>query len=154
METSLQLVLDRMLPLIPEEYKTDIQDDIDLAIKGVYDMAYNLELDDLVIESVDEVNDEGENVKKYYTNIALTSSQIHLAAYFTYKTYLYRLKDAMNQEAINFKTLTFEIKGLEKRPEAVNDSIYMTERYLEKEVAKAKGSSSIVGAVRQFGGDS
>jgi hypothetical protein len=154
MGTSIQLVLDRMLPLIPAEYKSDIQDDIDLAIRGVYDMAYNLGIDELIVTSVDDINNEGESVKTYFANIDLTSSQIHLAAHFAYKAYLYRLKDAMNQEAINFKTLTFEIKGLEKRPEAVNDSIYMVERYLEKEVAKAKGSSSIVGAVRQFGSSS
>lgn len=59
MGTSIQLVLDRMLPLIPAEYKSDIQDDIDLAIRGVYDMAYNLGIDELIVTSVDDINNEG-----------------------------------------------------------------------------------------------
>ena len=73
MGTSIQLVLDRMLPLIPDEYKSDIQDDIDLAIRGVYDMAYNLGIDELIVTSIDDTNSDGENIKVYFTNIDLSS---------------------------------------------------------------------------------
>ena len=76
-----------------------------------------------------------------------------LAALFTYKTYLERLNIEKTVEAINFKTLTFEIKGLDKIPENINDSIYWLNRNIQKEIDKANGSTALLGTVVAYGCD-
>ena len=153
--TNLQEVMDLMLPLIPNDIRSDMVGDIDLAVRGTYEMAVALNIPNfqIVNEVSNDINDDGEIVenKTYYTNPTLTFEQIYLAAYFSYRAYLMKLKDSFTRDAINFSTLTFSIKGLEKRPEMINDSLYSVNRYLENEIARVSGSRSIVGTAVQYG---
>ena len=57
-------------------------------------------------------------------------------------------------EAINFSTLTFSIKGLEKIPENINDSLYWLNRNIQQEIDKANGSNAILGNVYVYGDSS
>lgn len=153
MGTSLRSVMDMMMPIIPTDYKTDIADDIDLAYRGLVEMGIalrqdytfvyeNIDVDGVITPTITSINED------------LTMSEKYLASHYAYRSYLMRLKDELNRDAINFKTLTFEIKSLEKRPEAINDSIYSLNRYLSDTVAVISGSTSLEPAVSQFGGTS
>lgn len=144
-----------MLALIPNDYKTDIASDIDLVELGVIEMGAALGKEiEFISEITQEPDEDGELVEKEtkYVSADLTISEAYLASYFSYRAYLLRLKDEFNRDAINFKTLTFEIKSLEKRPEAINDTLYQINRYLTNYVAQAKGADAILGTVVQFGG--
>ena len=155
--TNLQEIMDLMMPLIPNDYRSEMANDIDLAKRGTYEMAVALKFPSFRIteESSSDVNDEGEviEVTKYFASQELTFEQIYLAAHFAYRAYLMKLKDSFTRDAINFSTLTFSIKGLEKRPEMINDSLYQLNRYLENEVAKVSGASSILVTAVMYGGD-
>ena len=155
--TNLQEVMDLMMPLIPNDYRSEMAEDIDLAKRGVIEMAVALKFPSFKITEVvnENVNDEGEVVEAttYFTSQELTFEQIYLAAHFAYRAYLMKLKDSFTRDAINFSTLTFSIKGLEKRPEMVNDSLYQLNRYLENEVAKVSGARAIIGTAVQYGGE-
>lgn len=157
--TNLSEIIDLMLPKIPLDMRTDDMIDIELARVGVMDMASALDFPTLHIEektneSIDEETGELVTTKEYTVQEALDFKQQRLAAYYAYGAYLQRLKLAYTNDAINFNTLTFAIKGLEKRPDAINDSIYMWNRYLPDEIDKARGNSVVIGIVTQFGGDS
>lgn len=152
MGTSLKSVMEMMMPIIPSDYKTDIATDIDLAYRGLIEMGvalkteYTFVYEDILVDgiltpTVTSINED------------LVMSHKYLASHFAYRSYLMRLKDELNRDAINFKTLTFEIKSLEKRPTAINDSLYSLNRYLNDTVANISGSTSIVPAVSQFGGE-
>ena len=155
--TNLQEIMDLMMPLIPNDYRTEMVNDIDLAKRGVVEMAVALKFPTFkIIEKVGEgVTDDGELVETttYFANTELTFEQIYLAAYFAYRAYLMKLKDSFTRDAINFSTLTFSIKGLEKRPEMVNDSLSQVNRYLDDEIARVNGSHSILGTAVQYGGE-
>ena len=103
--------------------------------------------------ATEEITDEGtvETVKHGYCTKDLTLSEKWLAALYTYKVYLERLKIEKSVEAINFSTLTFSIKGLEKIPENINDSIYWLNRSIQQEIDRAKGSNAILGNVYVYG---
>lgn len=155
--TDLNEIMKLMLPKIPLDMRTDDMIDIELARIGVMDMASALEFPTLHIEEtteeiVDETTGELVTVTNYYTVEDLDFKQQRLAAYYAYGAYLHRLKLAFTNDAINFSTLTFSIKGLEKRPDAINDNIYMWNRYLPDEIARAKGNPVVIGIVTQFGG--
>ena len=157
--TSLKEIIDLMLPKIPLDMRSDEMIDIELARTGLMDMASALDFPSLTFEKTTEPifnNDTGEYdmVDSEYVVEDIDFKQKRLAAYYAYGSYLERLKLAYTNDAINFNTLTFAIKGLEKRPEAINDSIYMWNRYLKDEISKAKGSSVVIGIVKQFGSDS
>lgn len=155
--TNLQEIMDLMMPLIPNDYRSEMANDIDLAKRGTYEMAVALKFPSFRIteESSSDVNDEGEviEVTEYFASQELTFEQIYLAAHFAYRAYLMKLKDSFTRDAINFSTLTFSIKGLEKRPEMINDSLYQLNRYLENEVAKVSGARSILGTAVMYGGE-
>jgi hypothetical protein len=154
--TNLTEVIDLMIPKIPLEMRSDEMIDIELAKVGVIDMASALSFESLNLEkSINEVfNDETgefEEEISYSVSPALNFSQLRLAAYFAYGAYLQRLKLSYTNDAINFSTLTFAIKGLEKRPEMIGDELYRYNRYMQDEIAKANGSSAILGTARKFG---
>lgn len=150
MGTTLDSVMKIMMPLIPEDYKTDIVDDVDLAYRGIIEMGIALHQTYTFV--TEEVLENGVLVTKI-TGIeeTLDMFKTFLASHFAYRAYLMRLKDELNRDAINFKTLTFEIKSLEKRPTAVNDSIYSLNRYLNDTIKMINGASSIIGTVTQIG---
>ena len=52
----------------------------------------------------------------------------------------------------NAKNIPFEIKSLEKRPEAINDTLYQVNRYLSNVINETKGSGCVKGRVVKFGG--
>ena len=156
--TSFQEILSIAVPKVPLELQEEAKADESYAYTGCIDMIVALGLDaDVFWETSDAIDEEsGElvTIQKGYCTIDLTLAQRWLAALFTYKVFLERLKMEKTIEAINFSTLTFSIKGLEKIPENINDSIYWLNRNIEAEIAKAKGSNAILGTVVAYGGDS
>lgn len=154
MRYSLNTIQSMMLALIPTDYKTEIAEDMDLVELGVIEMAAALgkELSIETETTEKEVNGELISVDTKYVSEDLSISEAYLASYFSYRDYLLRLKDEFNRDAINFKTLTFEIKSLEKRPEAINDTLYQVNRYLTNYINQAKGSTAILGKTKKFGG--
>lgn len=156
--TNLNEVKELMVTKIPLDMREDDMITDDLVKTGVIEMATALNFDELHFEEQSEtvINDETfeeEEVVTYYVTPDLSFKQIKLAAYFAYGAYLQKLKLSYTNDAINFSTLTFSIKGLEKRPDAVNDSIYYWNRYLPDEINKAISSNGIVGTAVMFGGD-
>lgn len=147
--TKLKNVQSMMLPLIPSDYKTDIETDIDLCVYGT-NQASVLIGKSFTITSEDIVSDGGEVLTEYLIEEDLNSFEIYLCALCSYKAYLMRLKDEFNRDAINFKTLTFEIKSLEKRPEAINDSIYSVSSDIKSLVSQITGSNAIRGVAKMF----
>lgn len=147
--TKLKNVQSMMLPLIPSDYKTDIETDVDLCIYGTNQASVLLGKTFTVV-SEDITSDNGEISTEYSIEENLNSFEIYLCALCSYKAYLVRLKDEFNRDAINFKTLTFEIKSLEKRPEAINDSIYSVNKDINSLVSQITGSNSICGVAKMF----
>lgn len=141
---------------IPEDMRADGLVDANMVKLGVIDACCALGIEDLRFEEIEDPSPEEGEDKVYQITPELTLAQQRLASYFAYISYLEKLKLSLNQDAINFSTLTFSIKGLEKRPEAVNDQIYMANRYLQDHINMLNGSSAILGAAYQFGsgGDS
>ena len=90
--TNLQEIMDLMMPLIPNDYRSEMANDIDLAKRGTYEMAVALKFPSFRIteESSSDVNDEGEviEVTEYFASQELTFEQIYLAAHFAYRAYL------------------------------------------------------------------
>lgn len=156
--TDLTEVIDLMTPKIPLEMRSDDMIDIELARVGVIDMASALGFESLDLQkstetSYDEETGEEIEIVSYTVEPSLTFRQLNLAAYYAYGAYLQKLKLMYTNDAINFSTLTFSIKGLEKRPDAINDNIYYWNRYLPDEINKASGSASVIGTARQFGAE-
>lgn len=155
--TSFQEILSIAVPKVPLEFQDEVRKDESFAYTGCIDMIVTLSLDADVTSTEETVFDEdtGEfvTVTKGYCTADLTLAQKWLAALFTYKVYLERLKIEKSVEAINFSTLTFQIKGLEKIPENINDSLYWLNRNIQKEVDKANGSNALLGTVISYGGD-
>lgn len=156
--TSLKDILSIAVPKVPLELQEEVRNDESYAYTGCIDMIVALGMDADVISKTEEVvneeTDEITEVPTYYCTADLTLSQKWLAALFTYKVYLERLKIEKSIEAINFKTLTFEIKGLDKIPENINDSLYWINRTINNEVDKANGANAVLGIVSTYGGDS
>lgn len=156
MDKDVALVKSLMLALIPDNYKTEISEDISLVERGIIEMSVALSIDILINyeTTTEEVDGELVEVKTPIScTPTLTANQAYLASYYAYRAYLLKLKDEFNRDAINFKTLTFEIKSLEKRPEAINDTLYQVNRYLTGVIDQVNGSSCVLGKVVQFGGD-
>lgn len=153
MRYSLNQIQSMMLALIPTDYKTEIAEDMDLVELGCIEMAAALGKELFFETESTEKTVDGETViiETKYVSEDLTISEAYLASYFAYRDYLLRLKDELNRDAINFKTLTFEIKSLEKRPEAINDTLYQVNRYLNNYINQAKGSTAILGKTKKFG---
>ena len=152
--TPLKDILNIAVPKIPLELQADARQDESYAFTGCIDMIVALNIDaDVIWEETEEITDEGtvEIVKHGYCTKDLTLSEKWLAALYTYKVYLERLKIEKSVEAINFSTLTFSIKGLEKIPENINDSIYWLNRSIQQEIDRAKGSNAILGNVYVYG---
>lgn len=155
--TDLTVIMNMMLSLIPNDYKTDIAEDMDLVERGLVEMSVALNKDIIINYTEKTIVDEEtweSTTKKVATSCtpALTLPEQYLASHYAYRAYLMRLKDEFNRDAINFKTLTFEIKSLEKRPEAINDSLYTLNRYINNVIAQTKGSDALLGRITQFGG--
>lgn len=152
--TPLKDILNIAVPKIPLELQDDARQDESYAFTGCIDMIVALNIDaDVIWEETEEIADDGtvETVKHGYCTKDLTLSEKWLAALYTYKVYLERLKIEKSVEAINFSTLTFSIKGLEKIPENINDSIYWLNRSIQQEIDRAKGSNAILGNVYVYG---
>ena len=152
--TPLKDILNIAVPKIPLELQDDARQDESYAFTGCIDMIVALNIDaDVIWEETEEITDEGtvETVKNGYCTKDLTLSEKWLAALYTYKVYLERLKIEKSVEAINFSTLTFSIKGLEKIPENINDSLYWLNRTIQQEIDKAKGSNAVLGNVYVYG---
>lgn len=152
--TPLKDILNIAVPKIPLELQDDARQDESYAFTGCIDMIVALNIDaDVIWEETEEITDEGtvETVKHGYCTKDLTLSEKWLAALYTYKVYLERLKIEKSVEAINFSTLTFSIKGLEKIPENINDSLYWLNRTIQQEIDKAKGSNAVLGNVYVYG---
>lgn len=155
MGTDVSLVKSLMLSLIPDDYKTDIADDYDIIERGIIEMSVSLGLDVIInYETITEGEGEEQTEVRIPVSCSptLTVQQAYLASYYAYRAYLLKLKDELNRDAINFKTLTFEIKSLEKRPEAINDTLYQVNRYLSNVINETKGSGCVKGRVVKFGG--
>lgn len=156
--TSLKDIMNIAVPKVPLELQEEVRNDESFAYTGCIDMIVALGMDaDVISETKEIVNEETgetEEVVSYFCTADLTLSQKWLAALFTYKVYLERLKIEKSIEAINFKTLTFEIKGLDKIPENINDSLYWLNRTINAEIEKASGANAVLGVVTAYGGDS
>lgn len=136
---------------IPEDMRADGLVEVDMLKLGIIDACCALGIEDVEFIAIE--NPETGETDSYEIIPDLTLAQQRLAGYFCYLLYLEKLKLSLNQDAINFSTLTFSIKGLEKRPEAVNDQIYMVRRYLQDQVDRINGSAAILGTAKMFGGD-
>lgn len=143
--TPLTEIMDIMIPLVPSEVVSDTLADIQLAKRGLIDMAVRLKLND--VDFITEVNNDGEEV--IYCTVDLSLPYKWLASEFAYRAYLLKLKDTFNRSAINFKTLTFEVKGLEKRPESVDSLLYRLEKQLNTDIELVNGTSpeDVIGRV-------
>lgn len=152
--TPLKDILNIAMPKIPLELQEEAKQDESYAYTGCIDMIVALNLDaEVIYLDEEETNEEGETstVKHGYCTMDLTISQKWLAALYTYKVYLERLKIEKSVEAINFSTLTFSIKGLEKIPENINDSLYWLNRNIQQEIDKANGTNAILGDIYIYG---
>lgn len=152
--TPLKDILNIAMPKIPLELQEEAKKDESYAFTGCIDMIVALNLDANVFwQDEEEINDDGtvDIVQHGYCTEDLTLSQKWLAALYTYKVFLERLKIEKSVEAINFSTLTFSIKGLEKIPENINDSLYWLNRNIQQEIDKANGSNAILGNVYVYG---
>lgn len=136
---------------IPEDMRADGLIEVGMLKLGIIDACCALGIEDFEFKEIIPEEPDEEKEKVYEIIPDLTLSQQRLAGYFCYLLYLEKLKLSLNQDAINFSTLTFSIKGLEKRPEAVNDQIYMVRRYLQDQVDRMNGSSAIVGTAKAYG---
>lgn len=136
-----------LLELIPDDMRDDNLVTSGLIKLAVINMGAALGIENMVV--TEGQNEQSETV--YFITPDLTLKQISLASYFAYGLYLEKLKLSLNQDAINFSTLTFSIKGLEKRPEAINDSIYYNKRYIQDQIDLMNGSAAILGTAVQFG---
>ena len=152
--TPLKDILNIAMPKIPLELQEEAKQDESYAYTGCIDMIVALNLDaEVIYLDEEETNSDGETstVKHGYCTMDLTISQKWLAALYTYKVYLERLKIEKSVEAINFSTLTFSIKGLEKIPENINDSLYWLNRNIQQEIDKANGTNAILGDIYIYG---
>lgn len=152
--TPLKDILNIAMPKIPLELQEEAKQDESYAYTGCIDMIVALNLDaEVIYLDEEETNLDGETstVKHGYCTMDLTISQKWLAALYTYKVYLERLKIEKSVEAINFSTLTFSIKGLEKIPENINDSLYWLNRNIQQEIDKANGTNAILGDIYIYG---
>ena len=141
--------------LIPVDMQSDNLVTMDMLKIGVVDTCSSIGVNDLLFEPVTETDEEGnEQVIDYIITPDLTLAQQRLASYYSYILYLEKLKLVLNNDAINFSTLTFSIKGLEKRPGAINDMIYTAKRYLSDYQDRLTGSDAILGNATQFGSSS
>lgn len=138
-----------LMACIPEDMQEDNLVNNDLIKLGVIDMCSALGVENVSFELIE--GEAGEQDDEYSITPDLSLFEQRLAGYFCYILYLEKLKLTLNQDAINFSTLTFSIKGLEKRPEAINDQIYQTRRYLSDYIDRAQGSAAILGKAVQFG---
>ena len=136
-----------LLELIPDDMRDDNLVTSGLIKLAVINMGAALGIENMVV--TEGQNEQSETV--YFITPDLTLKQISLPSYFPYGLYLEKLKLSLNQDAINFSTLTFSIKGLEKRPEAINDSIYYNKRYIQDQIDLLDGSAPILGTAVQFG---
>lgn len=142
MGTTVKTILDSMLSRIPKEFKTELAEDYELAEQGIIEMGITIGAD---------YSFDGDGAERQI-DAELSMAETWLAARFSYRCYLERLWDELNRNAVNFSTLTFSIKDLQKRPESIQDELYKLNRYLDGEIARATGVSSIVGMVSEFGG--
>lgn len=142
MGTTLKEILDMMLVNIPPEYKSELANDYDFAEQGIIEMGVALG---------DEYTFSGTDADRV-VDTQLPMNKRWLAARFAYLCYLNRLWDEFNRDSVNFSTITFSIKGLEKRPESIQDQIYKMRRYIANDIMLASDYGSSVGFVSKFGG--
>lgn len=146
--TSIKEIKNILLALIPDEMKSDDLVSDDIVKVGAMDMATRINLEEF--DFIEEVGVDG--VEETFISPTLTFQQKRLASYMAYGLYLEKLQLLYTNDAINFSTLTFSIKGLEKRPEAIDGAIYKNKRYVSDLINSTNGTDSIVGTVVKFGG--
>lgn len=144
--TKLTEIIDLMLTLVPDDYKTESLDEQDIAKLAVINFAINTKQIVTFVETdgITSINKE------------LGMDELYYVALLSYKFYLMRLKDEFNRGAINFKTITFEVKSLEERAKQVEYSL----KSIDKEIISIFGSisdnieeyPSIPIVVEEFGG--
>lgn len=145
--TDIKDITTLLLALIPEDMKSDDLINDGLVEIAAMDMASKLGLNDFRLVRVDK--DDG--TVETYIEPELDYKQTRLAAYLAYGLYLDKLMLIFTNDAINFSTLTFSIKGLEKRPERIKDAIYYNHRYCQEMLDGINSTSSVIGTAKQFG---
>lgn len=126
--TKLTEIIDLMLTLIPVDYKTEAINEQDIAKLAVINFSI------LTNQNLDFEDDSG----VISINKSLTIKEQYYVALLSYKFYLTRLKDEFNRGAINFKTITFEVKSLEERAKQVEYTL----RSIDKEIKDTFNSIS------------
>ncbi len=145
--TQLTEIIDLMLTLVPDGYKTEAIDEQDIAKLAVIKYAINTN------QTITFLEENG--IKS--VNRELGMDELYYIALLSYKFYLIRLKDEFNRGAINFKTITFEVKSLEERAKQVEYSL----KSIDKELLIIFGTrddnnelyQSVPIIVVEFGGD-
>lgn len=158
MSTPLTDISSMMMTLVPEDYKTDVVDEQDIVKLGVIQFGIDTGMRLEFTENT-EVNESNEEVTVTSVTPELTLNQRYLAALYGYMFYLMRLKDEFNRGAINFKTITFEVKSLEERAKQVEYTIRSLKSSISATVGSLEstgelGNSFIVAPIaRMFGSD-
>lgn len=141
---------------LPYEAQEEFLQDEDRAFSGVLEACIKLGIDAKFVDVQEEVFNEEtglmETVTFKYCSEDLTLSQQYLSALFSYRIYLEQLREMFTQDAINFNTITFAIKGLEKRPESIGNALYMVNRYIKDEIDMINGVGRVIGTARAYGG--
>jgi len=154
--TPLRDIMSMMMILIPADYKTEGVVDQDIAKLAV--IQFSIATDrSITFADETEVDENGLDQTVTYASCIFSYQEQYLIALLCYKIYLLRLKDEFNRGAINFKTITFEVRSLEERAKQVEYTL----QTVEKDIIAAYSSiisnqglnplSSIV--VEQFGSD-
>lgn len=154
--TQFSEILDIMLPRIPYSIKDKIRADETCAYAGCINMLVVLGIEDANVfteeKTIIDANGKESTVITGYCDKDLSLAEKWLASLYTYKVYLDQTHDELTRRAVNFKSLTFEIKSLEKQPEQFNNKIYNFNRWINDEIKKALHKGEIVGIARKFGG--
>lgn len=136
-------IMDVMIARVPADVRNEVAKDLSHVRAGIMAMyvATGIEEDDIHWDKETQTG---------YVDRNLTNSQKYLTMLFSYESYLQQLKLTYIDESIGIKTLTFEIKSLDKRPDAVNDSLYQLKRWLGDEIKSVNKSGCIIGKARMM----
>lgn len=156
--TQLSEIVGLMLPRIPVDIRDKIEADESCAYLGCIEMLITLGLEedaDVITDKktiTDPKTGKERNAVTGYCTRDLSLSERWLASLYTYKVYLEQTHDELTRRAVNFKSLTFEIKSLDKQPEQFRNKIYDFNRWINNEISKALHTNTVVGKARKFGG--
>ncbi|RHU03332.1 MULTISPECIES: hypothetical protein [Erysipelotrichaceae] len=80
-----------------------------------------------------------------YCERDLSYAEIHLASLYAYESYLEMKELEYTEDIMGIKTITFEIKSLDKKPDAINNMLYQLRRWISEDIKRATGSAVVVG---------